>query len=264
MRGKPDVGAEGEAGTEARKKRLDLSVPQVAGSAVAAVVAAKLASYFGVYGTILGAGLVSTVATCGASVFQHVFRHTGEQIRGTGGGAAQSGRREHRAPAPGEFGEGTVYRAGARGRRRPVIAAALVFGVTMAGITSYELVPGNGFGGGSSTTVGDALTGHGKPSARSGTSPLPARMPSYGAGAPSDGASVANAPGGDTGSAPANGGTGTTGSPAPGATPATPGTGAGVSGVTPASPSASAMSPAPDAGSRSRTADPGQGGPSGR
>lgn len=66
MREKPGVGGEEPgADTEPRKKRLDLSVPQVAGSAVAAVVAAKLASYFGVYGTILGAGLVSVVATSG-------------------------------------------------------------------------------------------------------------------------------------------------------------------------------------------------------
>jgi hypothetical protein len=34
-----------------------------------------------VYGTILGAGVMSVVATCGGSVFQHFFRRTGEQIR---------------------------------------------------------------------------------------------------------------------------------------------------------------------------------------
>ncbi|WP_371129778.1 hypothetical protein [Streptomyces sp. 2231.1] len=66
---------------DARRKRMDLSVPQVAGSALAAVVAAKPASYFGVYGTILGAGVVSVVATCGGTVFQHFFKRTGEQLR---------------------------------------------------------------------------------------------------------------------------------------------------------------------------------------
>lgn len=65
-----------------KERQLDLSVPQVAGSAVAAVVAAKLTSQFGVYGTILGAGVVSALATCGGSIFQHLFRRTGEQIRG--------------------------------------------------------------------------------------------------------------------------------------------------------------------------------------
>jgi hypothetical protein len=64
-----------------RKRRLDLNVPQVAGSAVASVVAAKFASNLGVYGTILGAGVVSAIATFSGSVFQHFFRRTGEQIR---------------------------------------------------------------------------------------------------------------------------------------------------------------------------------------
>ncbi|WP_329132003.1 hypothetical protein OG552_11800 [Streptomyces sp. NBC_01476] len=63
-----------------KERLLDLSVPQVAGSAVAAVVAAKLASNLGVYGTILGAGVVSALGTCGGSIFQHFFRRTGTQV----------------------------------------------------------------------------------------------------------------------------------------------------------------------------------------
>ncbi|MET9918817.1 hypothetical protein ABZZ04_17225 [Streptomyces sp. NPDC006435] len=70
-----------ESDTEPKERRIDLSVPQVAGSAVAAVAAAVAASQLGVYGTVLGAGVMSVVATCGGSVFQHFFRRTGEQIR---------------------------------------------------------------------------------------------------------------------------------------------------------------------------------------
>ncbi|WP_406091679.1 hypothetical protein [Streptomyces sp. NBC_01013] len=70
-----------ESDIEPRERRIDLSLPQVAGSAVAAVAAAVAASQLGVYGTILGAGVMSIVATCGGSVFQHFFRRTGEQIR---------------------------------------------------------------------------------------------------------------------------------------------------------------------------------------
>ena len=66
---------------ERKERRMDLSLPQVAGSAVAAVAAAVMASQLGVYGTIAGAGVMSVVATCGGSVFQHFFRRTGEQIR---------------------------------------------------------------------------------------------------------------------------------------------------------------------------------------
>ncbi|WP_371535011.1 hypothetical protein OG210_04125 [Streptomyces sp. NBC_00466] len=78
MEQKPDGGAETGSG---KGRQLDLSVPQVAGSAFAAVVAAVLASKLGVYGTIIGAGLVSVIATCGGTIFQHFFRRTGEQIR---------------------------------------------------------------------------------------------------------------------------------------------------------------------------------------
>ncbi|MBK3540550.1 hypothetical protein JHN61_30970, partial [Streptomyces sp. MBT67] len=70
-----------ESDAEPKERRIDLSLPQVAGSAVAAVAAAVLASQLGVYGTIAGAGVMSVVATCGGSVFQHFFRRTGEQIR---------------------------------------------------------------------------------------------------------------------------------------------------------------------------------------
>ncbi|MEU6393164.1 hypothetical protein [Streptomyces sp. NPDC046939] len=284
---------QGGQGAPEEKKRLDLSVPQVAGSAVAAVVAAKLASSFGVYGTILGAGVVSAIATCGGTVFQHFFRRTGEQIRdvavhtkprgrhipvtaqgrpvprtfrsdatmdapaefpvdatkamrpgalpttttwgtaadvaaaegpeseatqlldaadaertrllGTAGadpektqllGAADPERTRllgtagadpdrtqllgagasytddaTRAlrpaadadlpPAGEEFTEGTVHRARVKSWKRPLIAAAVVFGVTMGGITTYELVAGHSFSGDSgSTTFRDAFSGH--------------------------------------------------------------------------------------------------------
>ncbi|WP_069169175.1 hypothetical protein [Streptomyces griseus] len=70
-----------QSGAEPEERRIDLSLPQVAGSAVAAVAAAVMASQLGVYGTIAGAGVMSVVATCGGSVFQHFFRRTGEQIR---------------------------------------------------------------------------------------------------------------------------------------------------------------------------------------
>ncbi|SCD49517.1 hypothetical protein GA0115239_102541 [Streptomyces sp. BpilaLS-43] len=66
---------------ERKERRIDLSVPQVAGSALAAVAAAVMASQLGVYGTIAGAGVMSVVATSGGPVFQHFFRRTGEQIR---------------------------------------------------------------------------------------------------------------------------------------------------------------------------------------
>ncbi|MEU3349189.1 hypothetical protein ABZ723_30205 [Streptomyces sp. NPDC006700] len=215
-----------------RRRRFDLSVAQVAGSALAAVVAAKLASYFGVYGTILGAGVVSVLATCGGSVLQHFFRRTGEQLRGVGTfpgaspgavpgtcaaafpavspaagpGPVPVAAPAGRVPPPvGEFGEGTVYRARTRSWKRPVVAAALVFGVTMAGITAYELVSGDSFSGGRGTTVGYAVTGHRSPSSvtpgEHAPTSSPSRTPGTGTGTSPDGAASAR-PDSGTGASP--------------------------------------------------------------
>ncbi|SFF90675.1 hypothetical protein SAMN02787118_113148 [Streptomyces mirabilis] len=233
---------------------MDLSLPQVAGSAVAAVVAAKLASYFGVYGTILGAGVVSAIATCGGTVFQHFFKRTGEQLRDV---TVQAKPRPEQAPVPGVFTEGTVYRARVKSWKRPVVAAALVFGVTMAGITTYELVSGQSFSGdGTNTTVGDALKGSG-----SGFRSTPGTTPS----SPSIGSSsrepsaTDSTPGTEDGlGTGATQGDGRATSPAP-----TPSSGAAsqVPADSPAPPDGSPTSPAPDASSRSRSGDPGQDGP---
>ncbi|MFF8827822.1 hypothetical protein [Streptomyces sp. NPDC015131] len=168
------------------KRRLDLNAAQVAGSAVAAVVAAKLASKMGVYGTVLGAGVISIIATCGGSVFQHVFRSTGERVRGvteaalpatrpTGRGTRASGKvrrfrgagragktgkaEEARPDAHGVFGEATTYGTRVRGWKRSAVAAALVFGVAMAGITAYELISGQDFSGGKGTTISGVVRG---------------------------------------------------------------------------------------------------------
>ncbi|MFF0711194.1 hypothetical protein ACWEVM_08155 [Streptomyces bauhiniae] len=247
MRETPDAG----------RKRFDLNVPQVAGSALAAVVAAKMASYFGVYGTILGAGVVSIVATCGGSVFQQFFRRTGEQLRE----ARDTTRSRTRAlagqpePAPGEFTEGTVYRAKAKKWKRPLLAAALVFGVTMGGITVYEAASGSSFSGGSGTTVSDAVVGHNSHHQRRNDDPTPAGTPS-GTTDP-------------TGQTPSEGGSSTTRPTTP-ETTRTPGEGPGsVPGedaTTPApTPSEGATespspTPEPSASSRSGTTVPGPAG----
>lgn len=259
MREKPEVGGEPPgADREPRKRRLDLSVPQVAGSAVAAVVAAKLASYFGVYGTILGAGLVSVVATCGGTLFQHFFRRTGEQFRDV---TVQPRPMPRQLPgAPGEFGEGTVYRARVRSWKRPLVATALVFGVTMAGITTYEAVSGQSFSGdGTSTTVGDAFKGNNAGSGKR----EPGTAPSTGSSPSSPAASQeAPTPSGGTAGSGDTGGDGTATAPAPGdGTASEPEAGDG----TPApEPSETATTPEPSASSRSQSAGQDQGGPAAR
>lgn len=254
----------------APRRRLDLSVPQVAGSAVAAVVAAKLASNLGVYGTIAGAGVVSALGTCGGSVLQYVFRHTGRRVQEAAVQAGPAARRAltradgaHRATAalpakdldrkaavpyasPGRgpdrtapvnaatagrhdgYGEATSYRAGRRwARRRPVVAVALAFGLTMAGITGYEALAGENLSGRGGTTIGNALTGHGtghsgggrtRPAERDTPSPADRHPGSGGAPAPHP---TTTAPGSSGGDSPATPGPDTS-EPAPTTPPATP------------------------------------------
>ncbi|MCT4352473.1 hypothetical protein M5362_04915 [Streptomyces sp. Je 1-79] len=168
------------------KKKLDLSIAQVSGSAVAAVVAAKLASTLGVYGTILGAGVISVIATCGGSIFHHLFTRTGEQIREvtvhTEPSKGPAGRRAPErtqvlttvggppAPPPygaesgeefgAEFGAATTHGTRVRGWKRSAVGAALVFLVAMGGITSYELISDQDFSGTKgSTTFGSVVRG---------------------------------------------------------------------------------------------------------
>lgn len=238
-----------ESGIEPKAGRIDLSLPQVAGSAVAAVAAAVAASQLGVYGTIAGAGVMSIVATCGGSVFQHFFRRTGEQIREVTVQVTHPGREvtvhtrrstvRQQAPADGEapadetvllravddattvlrrvdadettvlrrvdgatalpplddttvlrqvpaapgtddaFSEATTHGTRVRGWKRSAIGAAAVFVVSMAGITTFELISGNDLSGGRGTTVGSVVRGehHAGPAtpAPSGTTDDPER-----------------------------------------------------------------------------------------
>lgn len=211
----PGTGDEPEPGG----RRLDLSLPQVAGSAVAAIAAAVLASQLGVYGTIIGAGVVSVIATCGASLFQHLFRRTGEQIRVVTVQAKPKGRqlpvREAGsgpvtlAEAPdGEFGEATTHGTRVRGWKRPVIAAAVVFLVAMVGITGFELISGQDLSGGKGTTVGSVVGGGGG-GGGGGQPSEPSRQPGD--------TQRSQDPGQDGGDTPGDGGT-TEVTPSPGTT----------------------------------------------
>jgi hypothetical protein len=58
----------------------DISAAQVAGSALAAVSAAVVASVLGVGGTVTGAALGSVVASIGGAVYSHSFRRAGSKL----------------------------------------------------------------------------------------------------------------------------------------------------------------------------------------
>ncbi|MFE0460235.1 hypothetical protein ACFW1A_13410 [Kitasatospora sp. NPDC058965] len=159
------------AGAAKNGRRIDLSMAQVVASALAAVVGAVLASELGVYGTIIGAAVVSVGATVGSAVFHHAFKRTGEQLReavGAGPGqtvnelrqapaaataplpaawrpdrAAPAGAGPDGAPADGGWHASPVQRAGRRwGWRGYAVASALVFVLAMAPIVVVELASG--------------------------------------------------------------------------------------------------------------------------
>ncbi|WP_329098575.1 hypothetical protein [Streptomyces sp. NBC_01439] len=212
---------------EPEKEKLDLSAAQVAGSSLATVAAALLASKMGVYGTILGAGVVSVVATAGGPVIQHLFRRTGDQLRGgarpgarqasrpraesTGADAAGPGAVGPGAvgpgvagPATGEFGEATVHGTRVRGWKRTAVASGLTFAITLGGLGTYEAMAGTSVSsdGGTLFSGGTRKVGQDRPAPPrdepggeeesgngpgTGTSPSPA--PSSGGRAPSPGPS---------------------------------------------------------------------------
>ncbi|MFD8142025.1 hypothetical protein [Streptomyces sp. NPDC059708] len=153
-----EPGAPEGDGRGAERRKLDLSATQVAGSSLATVAAALLASKLGVYGTILGAGVVSVVATAGGPVIQHAFRRTGDRLRE----GARPGGRQVPAPAPGEapappprgeFGEATVHGTRVRGWKRTAVASGAAFALAIGGLGTYEAFAGTSVSSGGGTLL---------------------------------------------------------------------------------------------------------------
>ncbi|MGW4470600.1 hypothetical protein [Nonomuraea sp. NPDC004354] len=63
------------------QQKFELSVPQIAGGALAAVTAAVAASYLGVAGTFVGAAVASVASTIGGAVYTHYLKRANEQIK---------------------------------------------------------------------------------------------------------------------------------------------------------------------------------------
>ncbi|CAM5505105.1 hypothetical protein BOQ63_017210 [Streptomyces viridifaciens] len=235
-----------EEGGKQERKRIDLSVAQVAASALAAVVGALLASELGVYGTIMGAAVVSIGATTGGAVFQHAFRRTGQQLRAAvdrGPNQTVNSLRqvpvepERAAPEPlgpvitSEWNEPQVVRARRRwGWKSYAAVSGLVFLLAMTPILAFELATGQPVSAtvkgesGNGTSFGGAVT------PKSSTpQDAPAERPATGGGgrgpggAPSGGASApaSTPPSREPGRTP-SGGTGEHGGAAsPSAVPST-------------------------------------------
>jgi hypothetical protein len=133
-----------------------LSITQLIAGAGATVTATVAASYFGVGGTLVGAGAVSVLSTVGATVYQHFLDRGREQLAskiparvgsGLGGGAdADDGAVDVEEIARRPWPKWYVL----------VGAAVGVFLVVMGLITAFELLTGRPL---SNTVRGK--TGHG-------------------------------------------------------------------------------------------------------
>jgi hypothetical protein len=154
-----------------------------------------MASLLGVHGTIVGAAVVSTSATTGAALFQHLFHRTGDGIRGrmpVGGAPRTPGeeRVAHRADAQEAFGppaEATVtdeqdgVGRKPRGWKTYALTTGLVFVLAMGVVTAVELIAGKPVAAvvrnepGSGTSLGGGSTGAtGTPSPSTSGTPTPA------------------------------------------------------------------------------------------
>lgn len=74
-----EEGAEDEKAD--KRKRIDLSMSQVAGAGMATLTAATAASYLNVYGTVIGTAVMAVLSTSAAPVIQHWITRSSEQAK---------------------------------------------------------------------------------------------------------------------------------------------------------------------------------------
>ncbi|MFB7945247.1 hypothetical protein ACFC6L_10020 [Kitasatospora phosalacinea] len=208
------------------------------------------------YGTILGAAVVSVGATIGSALFQHLLKRTGEQLRNAVERGTESTPAARPAPAPAngisqDWNAPRVLRAKRRWTWKSYAAVSgLVFVLAMVPIVAVELAAGkplhdittgqDGSGtsfnpsrpsgdqqqpddrdGTPSTGPSDPPSSSSPPSAGPSTAPSGSARPSEG---PSEGASGQPSPSGAAGSAEPSAQAPAPSAAAPGAQDALPGT----------------------------------------
>jgi hypothetical protein len=137
-------------------ERLSLSATQILASGLAAVSATVAASYFGLAGTVIGAGLGSVISVVGGAIYSYSIRQTRSRVR-RGLDVAVS----QRFAVGGTNQPGTNQPGTSRGRRsdqlvanrlkpiwnslnprRLALVAAALFIATLAATTGFELASG--------------------------------------------------------------------------------------------------------------------------
>ncbi|HJQ03196.1 MAG TPA: hypothetical protein VJ851_16485 [Jatrophihabitans sp.] len=129
----------------AKPERLTLSATQVVASGLAAVSATVAASYFGVAGTVIGAGLGSVISVVSSAIYSYSIKQTHSRVRhGLDVAVAQRFAVDPtRTVASDKRAESRL--AGLRtafNARRLALAAGGLFLLVLAATTGFELASG--------------------------------------------------------------------------------------------------------------------------
>jgi len=140
------------------KPKLDLSVAQVVGGALAAMTAAFLGSRLSVAGTVVGAALASIVAAVAGNVYTASLRTTHEKVRTVFQGKVAGSDMPAEVAEVGRGSATTVHPSSTPGRRRlsvrsMLLGALAAFALAAVALTGIELATGQALSGGSGTTV---------------------------------------------------------------------------------------------------------------
>lgn len=153
-------------GPETKATKLDLSLPQLLGGALAAMTAAALGSRLGVAGTITGAAVASVIAGVAGSLYTASLQQTREKLA-TVLVSRRDGRPQQSSGVKSEGLSLDSPRATSMrppGRRlpwKPVLAATgATFVVALVVLTGLESLAGAALSGGHGTTVQQVTTPH--------------------------------------------------------------------------------------------------------
>jgi hypothetical protein len=169
----------GAATPEPKAKKIDLSLSQTLGGALAAMTAATIGSRLGVAGTIVGAALASIIAGVATTLYTASLRTTREKVQTVWSGriagtntpasvdlTTEQANTAEQAPVwePTE----AAAPAAPRPRRelpwkRMVVGALAVFAIAAVALTGFELLSGSALSGGQGTTI-QQVTKEGKES----------------------------------------------------------------------------------------------------
>jgi hypothetical protein len=125
--------------------RPDIKLSQLIATALAAITAAFLGSRLGTAGTIIGAGLASTVSTVAGALYQHSLDRTSNRVRAK---VTKAKLDEPTDRPPATPRHRITWRTAS-------MITVLAFGIGMAAVTGVELLKhGPISGGDNGTTIG--------------------------------------------------------------------------------------------------------------